>query len=189
VSENQPENLDGRKTEEDSVGRFLLKYHNSLYQFALRRVRNHAIADDLVQRALEKMIPRLRDHRLNLKSENQVLAWLYRVIRNETISFFRTLTKIEANPEVLAALPAAPEKAFRDDYVDLVLHRAFEKLSAEDRDLIMQREDEGLTYPEIAKRRGQSRGTIRRKVGMAMSRMAIILRQIAPDLAEEFGDA
>jgi len=132
-----------------------------LLSFILRRVRDAAEAEDVLQEALYELVSAYR----LMQPVEQVGAWLMRVARNRIIDRFR-----KRRPELLGDLSAQGEEADSaletllpvvDDGPDAVLirellmeelERALQELPAEQRDVFVAQELEGASFKELSGR-------------------------------------
>ncbi|UBU12773.1 RNA polymerase sigma factor [Nonomuraea gerenzanensis] len=110
----------------------------------------------------------------------QARLWLYGVARRVLANHFRaeerrTALAVRLRGEVTTWAAAV----VRDDSA----HRAFQRLSDDDREVLALVAWEGLTGPEIAKVLGCSRGAARLRLHRARKRLAKELAEIDPDLA------
>lgn len=61
-------------------------YRGNLYNFILKRVDNHTVAEDLVQEVLEKAYV----NRESLQKADKLRSWLFQIARNTVIDHYRT---------------------------------------------------------------------------------------------------
>lgn len=64
-------------------------YSDQLYRFALARVNNNQFAEDLVQEAFISALKSLA----NFKGESSEKTWLYTILRNKIIDYYRSKEK------------------------------------------------------------------------------------------------
>jgi len=75
----------------------LQAHRNELYGFILKRVRDEAAAEDIVQEVLVKAYTRQR----TLKAPSKLRPWLYQITRNSIIDYFRLQRPSEPLPDDL----------------------------------------------------------------------------------------
>lgn len=68
-----------------SVKRVLVENHRAFLSFLERRLGQRELAEDLLQEAFAKALPKLE----SLRDEESVTAWFYRTLRNATIDHHR----------------------------------------------------------------------------------------------------
>lgn len=130
-------------TRAEKVGRFYEQHRNGLYSYALSLTGDRARAEDAVHAAIEKLLTRpLLPLRIKL--------YAFRCVRNAAISAWR---RDGARREPLfdfAALPAAAPDRDRAEE----LATALATLGEEERETILLKVYEDLTFREIAAVRG-----------------------------------
>ena len=77
---------------------WLEQHGDALFKFAMLRVRNNHLAEDLVQ---ETLIKGMRAYH-KFRGEASVRTWLFQILRNEISSYFRS-GKRSANKEISAS--------------------------------------------------------------------------------------
>jgi RNA polymerase sigma-70 factor (ECF subfamily) len=75
-----------------------------------------------------------------------------------------------------AAFTSPSEAAMRREDID-ALERAFDRLSTDDREVIVLARIVGLTAPEIAREKGETVGAVRTRLSRAMVRLAALMRK------------
>lgn len=131
-------------------------------EFALRlrgfigaRVTNAADADDILQSIYLRIHRRLP----TLRSDTRVEAWLYRITRNAITDFYRSrAAAAEPNATTDADEPATIEEedSSRRDAIGRSLMPMLDRLSPDDRAIILMTDLGGATMSEAAKRFGLS---------------------------------
>jgi RNA polymerase sigma-70 factor (sigma-E family) len=133
------------------------------------------LAEDLVQTALFKTALRWR----RIAASGDPEPYVRRILYTEHVSTWRR----RGAPEVLGAAP--PERVLSADDPErrLVLQAALSRLTAKQRAVLVLRYYEDLTEPQAAAVLGCAPGTVKSQTRHALMR----LRQLAPELADEFG--
>jgi RNA polymerase sigma-70 factor (ECF subfamily) len=67
------------------------------------------------------------------------------------------------------------QAAIRREDID-ALERAFDRLSPDDREVVVLARIVGLTAPEIAREKGQTAGAVRVRLSRALARLATLMR-------------
>jgi len=148
-------------SQDREIAEVVRRERGRLLSFILRRVRDAAEAEDVLQEALYELVSAYR----LMQPVEQVGAWLMRVARNRIIDRFR-----KRRPELLGDLSAQGEEADSaletllpvvDDGPDAVLirellmeelERALQELPAEQRDVFVAQELEGASFKELSGR-------------------------------------
>jgi len=157
-----------------------------LLSFILRRVRDAAEAEDVLQEALYELVA---SYRL-MQPVEQAGAWLMRVARNRIIDRFRKrrprllgdiVTEGEeahsALEELLPAVEASPEAEVMRELLMQELERALEELPAEQRDVFIAHELEGASFKELSARWSVGINTLLSRKRYAVLRLRQRLRE------------
>jgi RNA polymerase sigma-70 factor (ECF subfamily) len=153
-------------------------YAGRLYRFLMLRVGQPADAEDLLQRVFIKVIealPRYEDRGLPFG------AWLFRIARNVAIDFTRAraddqdLTVVIDQPDD-APQPAAAAEREADRRM---VRQALERLTPEQRDVLVYRFFAGLDAREIGALMGKREGTVR---ALQFRGLATLRRHLEPAL-------
>jgi RNA polymerase sigma factor (sigma-70 family) len=158
----------------DTVEREQLKLGN----FIRRRVRDPTDADDILQDVFQEFIEACR---LPAPIE-QASAWLFRVARNRIIDRFRkkketSLDAIDDGDEdeayrldlLLPSGDAGPEAAYARAMLLQALHSALEALPANQREVFIAHELEGISFKQMAAQSGVAVNTL-----LARKRYAVL---------------
>jgi RNA polymerase sigma-70 factor (ECF subfamily) len=89
----------------------LVDGHRELLAFVERRVGSRAVAEDILQEALVRTLPRAGE----LRDEGSAVAWLYRSLRNAIADQHRRAGASGRALEALAAEPDAPAEPPPDE--------------------------------------------------------------------------
>jgi len=154
------------------------KYEKRVYNLAFEVLKNKEDAEDVAQESFVKAYLSLRD----FKGRSSFYTWLYRIVYNMAIDFRRKLIRrgvdnVQFNETNLHAAPALDSYPSSPDAVVLgkeqgrEIRRALDSLSEEHRAVIMLREIEGLSYKDIARITGVSRGTVMSRLHYARKRL------------------
>ena len=149
-----------------------------IYRYHFYRIRHKETAEDLTSKTFMKALENF--HRFDRRKAS-MSTWLYRIARNTLIDHVRA-TRPDVNVEDAADLIASPQNAERDTDN----RRAFERvrdalgsLTPVQRETVILRLWDGLSYAEIAEATGRKEGACK----MAFSRGIATLRQHVGPLA------
>jgi RNA polymerase sigma factor (sigma-70 family) len=158
-----------------------------LLAFILKRVRDAAEAEDVLQEALYELVAAYR----LMQPIEQAGAWLMRVARNRIIDRFRKrrpqlLADIEREGEEAASalerlLPAVedgPDVALVRELLLEELERAVGDLPAEQREVFIAQELEGASFKELSARWGIGISTLLSRKHYAVLRLRERLRAV-----------
>jgi RNA polymerase sigma-70 factor (ECF subfamily) len=125
------------------------EHRDALYAYAVSLTRNHAAAEDIVQTAVLRLLKRPLLPR-NLR------AYLFRSVRNlVTDRWRRNADNGEALPELVDENQASLDPLLRDR-----LWHCLQMLSADERDVILLKTLDGMSFREIAAVRMRSVNTV-----------------------------
>ncbi len=148
--------------------------YGTIRTFALRLVRNHALAEEFTQEAVLHLL----EHEKKTGQEiEKTKTWLYRTIRNLIFDWFRRQKK---RAEVCACLtygtPAsASEEVQRKEDSEMLLQK-LDQLPLRHREAVRLKFQEGLTYEEIAEVLKISRAGVGRLLSEALSKLREMLK-------------
>jgi RNA polymerase sigma-70 factor (ECF subfamily) len=164
----------------------LVRYQPHLYRFGLRMCGNVDDAGDVVQESLLSMARSVRGFR----GDASVSSWLYTIARRACLKKRRRSKFAPAREESidapggeaaqrLADPAASPEQAASDRELATVLARAIDALDPARREVLVLRDVEGLSAPEVATVLGISVDAVKSRLHRA--RVAVRL-ELAPVL-------
>lgn len=141
-----------------------LVLHNAegLKPFAITLTRDHEVAKDLCQETLYKAFA----YRDKYKPDTNIKAWLYTIMRNTFINYYRRNSRkkpvIDAWQHIQATVQPSPETGFRFKEITEAIHQlpAVFKTACL---LYLQ----GYKYHEIAFALGEPLGTIKSRIHFA----------------------
>jgi RNA polymerase sigma-70 factor (ECF subfamily) len=166
----------------------LVRYQPHLYRFGLRMCGNEEDAADVAQESLISMARSLRDFR----GESSVSSWLYTIARRFCIKKRRrskfapsredSLDALETTAAERVADPAPnPEQTTTNRELARALTRAIDALDPPQREVLVLRDVEGLSAPEVAKVLAISVDAVKSRLHRA--RVAV-REQLAPVLGD-----
>jgi RNA polymerase sigma-70 factor (ECF subfamily) len=171
------------------------KYQGRAFSIALEIVKTREDAEDIVQESFVKAYLSLGEFR----GQAAFYTWLYRIVYNMAIDFKRRAIRrggeaLEYNearegatPSDLSARIVGPHEAIIEKEQRGRLERVLAELSPEHRAVVLLREVEGLSYDDIAKVTGVSKGTVMSRLHYARKALQRALVDMAPEgfLGEE----
>jgi len=144
------------------------RYKNPIYGFVKRRVGDPARAEEITQDVFMALV----QSRNGYEVRSSFRTYLYRIAMNRVASEHRKNKEESDPPDVAASSELSVVQQVRD---------ALEKIEPEQKQVVMLREYEGLSYQEIAEVLKVPVGTVRSK----LFRAKLALRELlAPALAE-----
>jgi RNA polymerase sigma-70 factor (ECF subfamily) len=156
--------------EAEAFGELYDLYANSVYSFIVYRVSNREVAEDLTS---DVFIKALQAMSWFDPSRASLRAWLYQIARNRVIDYYRT-HKPTDDLELAATFPAAS-----DVVADLetaqereLVKKLLGELPPEQRDLVMMRVWDELSYKEISEITGQNENNLKVQFGRVVKKLA-----------------
>jgi len=167
--------MDYRDTREpESMVALFQRYRRPLYRYLARRTGNSARAEDLAQ----EVFAALMDGADRYQPSGSFKAYLYRIASNLSAKEWRTFRRgVALEGEPGAEAPEA-EGALDQRAAAAAIRRALGALDEEQREPILLREYEGLSYAEIAEVLGVPQGTVKSRI--ARGKLALRESLLAP---------
>jgi RNA polymerase sigma-70 factor (ECF subfamily) len=125
-------------------------YFSQIYRFIFLRVNNREEAEDLSQQVFVKAWESIRDFQ---EKGFPFSSWLYRIARNLVIDFYRTkkqTTELNENILIEDSSSEVDNRLFVS-FVGKEISKAFNFLTSEQKEVIILRFVQDLSYREIAK--------------------------------------
>jgi RNA polymerase sigma-70 factor (ECF subfamily) len=151
------------------------RYHTRIFSFAMRLTRDRHLAEDLAQRAFLNLYkkPPPGTGRASFKS------LLFTVVRNESLNEIkrrgrRKEASLEAVGEGKAPGETPAERVDKQEQ-QARLSEALGQLPEDEREIVLLREAEGLTFREICEVTGLSRDAIRWRLARGMERLREVM--------------
>lgn len=147
-----------------------LRFADNLRRFILSKVKDVALADDLLQETFIRIHSRIDD----LRDEAKVQAWVYQVARNIIYDHFR-----KSSPEINIEVPEVLQEDWETDEAmsatirDMVLF--MEELPKQDCQALCQVEFEGISIKEYAQNAGISYTAAKSRVTRARYKLSDLL--------------
>ena len=137
------------------VTRVLVENHRKFLSFLERRVGRREVAEDILQEAFARGLPKLE----TLRDGEAVVSWFYRALRNATVDYFRRAQvqdrALAQFAEELEGQEQAPD-ALRDEVCRCVTQLA-DTLKSEYADALRRIEVDGISVAGFAEEQGISK--------------------------------
>lgn len=124
----------------------------------------------------------------SFKDRSKFSTWLYRVALNKAKDLLREKAKKAHLPLDEALNSAKVEESYDAKLVEMDMRAALQKLSVEQRELIVLRDIRGLSYEEMVLILDKNLGTIKSGLSRARSHLLAVLRDMGFELPKEGRD-
>jgi RNA polymerase sigma-70 factor (ECF subfamily) len=142
-----------RKGDKEALETLLGRHEPQVYRFGMKMCRDPEDAKDVLQDTLFAMARGVRDFR----GASSISTWLYTIARSFCIKKRRRSQfapdeerPLDTEADQLAAPGAEPDEALAGKQVERALERAIAALDPAYREVLVLRDVEGLTAPEVA---------------------------------------
>ena len=162
--------------------RLVIKYKDRVFNLCYRLLGNHADSDDSAQEVFIKVYRSLK----NFRFESTFSTWLYRIAVNTcknrlaSMKYRRNLSMVRldkpvdteenAHPVEIGD-PASPAVELARMEKEAAITDAINSLPKEQKEVVVLRDVEGLSYEEVAEITGYNLGTLKSKLARARLRL------------------
>jgi RNA polymerase sigma-70 factor (ECF subfamily) len=155
----------------DAFGELYRRYRTSLFGFCVWMTGDRARAGDL----LHEVFLRLYQSASTIRETGALKIWLYRVARNEVLMSVRQKREVaDPNPDLVWD-NETPLTILETTERNRLLERALGSLKEEYREVLLLREEEELSYAEIAVITGDSESSVKSRLFKARRALADLL--------------
>lgn len=166
---------------EDSAFNLLAaRYQDKIYWHARKMTGNHLDADDIMQEVLMVMYTKLKSFRF----QSSVYTWIYKITATRSINLLRKnkLKRFfslndDENPVQLTSNKDIAKDFENREKVE-ILESLLQKLPVKQREVFIMRNNEQLSYEEIAEITGTSVGALKANYFHAIDKMQKMMKDI-----------
>lgn len=199
MSEEENEQILASKArggDKEAYRRLVEKYEKRVFAIAFQIVRSKEDAEDIMQESFVKAYMSLKD----FKGESSFYTWLYRIVYNMSLDFKRKISRRGTQPTefdesklssgsigegIVSGSVRGPHEEYLSREQAGLIQKVLNELSDDHRIVITLREIDGLSYDEIARIVGVSKGTVMSRLHYARKRLQSALKEYAPpDVAD-----
>jgi RNA polymerase sigma factor (sigma-70 family) len=143
------------------------RYHKRLFNFLARMAPDRDTAEDLTQNVFLRMLKYRNSYREGARFQ----AWIYQIARNVFSDYYQeakhktSIVKMEALPDTMDETPHEVEQQ------EQLLHQSLQRLSADQRELLVMTRFQHLKYEEVADIMNTSVANIKIKVHRAINKL------------------
>ena len=155
----------------DEIARLIEPQIPALRRYAYALVRDHALADDLVQDCLERAVARW----ILRRRDGELRAWLFAILRNHHIDGLRQRRRhgVHIALDETAPLTVAPAQDFNLAVRDVFA--ALDQLSEDQKSILLLIGVEDLSYEETARVLCVPLGTVMSRLSRARQKLRTIM--------------
>ena len=158
-------------------------YEKNVYNLALRMTGNAQDAEDMAQEAFIKAYNSLS----NFRGDSKFSVWLYRIVSNVCLDFLRRQNRRPASSlsqedddgeDVQLDIPdesQSPEQLLEQQLTREAVQRGLQALGEDQRQILLLREIQGLSYEEIAQALDLEEGTVKSRIFRARKKLCAFL--------------
>ncbi len=167
------------------------RHQERIFGYVMGMVRDRDVANDLFQETFFRAIRAMKKQRGSYEAQGKWLAWVMRIARNAVFDHMRERKKwtdVEMKDaegdsfwdRLPDALPAVDEQVDMRRRIDL-MEQCVERLSGEQREVLLLRHEVGMTFREIAELTNVS-------INTALGRMRYALLNLQKMMRTELGE-
>ena len=164
-----------RKGESDAFQLVMDQWRHRVYNFALRYSNDRHFANEVVQKTFIQVFEKIDQ----LKDPSKLRSWLYKIASNNCSSEGRIKSRHQfTDLEERNAIRIdhdTPAKRYEKKELKLMVKELLQKIPADQRQVIIMKEYEGLKFREIAEVLGESQNTIKSRMYYGLDAMRKIL--------------
>ncbi|WP_409250752.1 RNA polymerase sigma factor [Bacillus sp. SCS-153A] len=140
-------------------------YKNGIYSYLLRNTGNPHIAEELTHDTFTKAFKSLK----NFRGESTLKTWLFTIARNTYLSYCKkSSTKFEISHDLIGEQWQDETDEYKAVEEQVSISAILTSLSEKDRTYLLLRDQQGMSYGEIASITGETEGSV--KVGIYRAR-------------------
>jgi RNA polymerase sigma-70 factor (ECF subfamily) len=170
---------------EAAISEIIDRYKKRVHDYIRNMVKSEAVADDIFQETFIKIVKSLSENKY--VDSGRLLSWMLRIAHNQVIDHFRR-TKSEAkvsydNEEINILnnknlVDSNVEDKMVEEQKHSLIRRLVDRLSEEQKEVVVMRHYLGLSFKEIAEKTGVS-------INTALGRMRYALINLRKMIEEE----
>ncbi|MEJ6791391.1 MAG: sigma-70 family RNA polymerase sigma factor [Lacinutrix sp.] len=169
--------------DESSLEVLIKRHKQRIYSFIYSKVYDRDIAEDVFQDTFIKVIRTLKRGKYN--EEGKFLPWVMRIAHNLVIDHFRKnnrMPKFDNSGEfsifsVLSDTSLNAEKALIKDQVESDVRRLIEELPSDQKEVLVMRMYQDMSFKEISERTGISINTALGRMRYALINMRKVIEK------------
>ena len=174
-----------RKGESDAFQLVMDQWQHRVYNFALRYSNDQHFAHEVVQKTFIQVFEKIDQ----LKDPSKLRSWLYKIASNNCCSEGRLKSRHQhSDMEQQVAISEidhdTPARRYEKKELTIMVKEVLQQIPADQRQVIIMKEYEGLKFREIADVLGESENTIKSRMyyGLDAMRKILLSKNLTKDL-------
>lgn len=168
---------------EEALSTLVIRHKQKIYSFIYSKVLDRDVTEDIFQDTFIKVIRTLKLGKYN--EEGKFLPWVMRIAHNLVIDYFRKnnrMPKFDNSGEfsifsVLSDSSLNAEKRMIKEQVDCDVRRLIDELPDDQRDVLVMRMYNDMSFKEISERTGVSINTALGRMRYALINLRKVIEQ------------
>lgn len=169
--------------DENALSALVIRHKQKIYSFIYSKVLDRDVTEDIFQDTFIKVIRTIKLGKYN--EEGKFLPWVMRIAHNLVIDYFRKnnrMPKFDNSGEfsifsVLGDTALNAEKRMIKDQVDSDVRRLIDELPDDQRDVLVMRMYNDMSFKEISERTGVSINTALGRMRYALINLRKVIEQ------------
>lgn len=157
------------------------EFHNELFGFINKRVKNRDVTNDILQDVFIKVHLKLD----SLSNAEKLISWLYQITRNTMLDFFRKSKHFDELSEDIAELNNS--ELYNDDFTKC-LRPMINRLPLIYQDAILQSELGNMSQKEFADKNQLSYSAAKSRVQRGRHQLSELFRQCCKVQTDKYGN-
>ena len=159
-----------QKGDKEAYGEIYKLYQKKIYRFSYYMIQNKELAEDITQNTFIKAWRALPFFSLN--KNGTIQAYLFKIARNLTIDYQRKRKEVslEVIEDIMPSDENLEEIVARQEEQEIVA-RSLKTLDEEERQIVVLRYFEDMSYEEISKVVGKNEGAIRVRLHRTLKKL------------------
>lgn len=175
-----------RRRDERAFNRLVLRYQDRVYSLCLRFLNSEEEARDVAQEVFVTVFQKIHLFRGDAK----LSTWIFRVASNHAKNRIKYLSRrhdrdqdsfddmpVQPSDGRISSAVPRPDQAMDGQRLEAFLGRALQQLDPEQREIVVLRDIQGLTYEDIVDVTGLNLGTVKSRLHRARVRLKDALEQ------------
>ncbi|MBE6072077.1 MAG: sigma-70 family RNA polymerase sigma factor [Clostridium butyricum] len=150
---------------EKKIESYIIENRNAFYKVAYSYTQNEEDALDIVQESIYKALNSID----SLKEDNKIKSWFYKILIRTSIDFIRKNKKY-------IYIEAMMEESECDEYKDIDLDNALNKIPTKYKTIIILRYFEDFKIEEIAEMLGENVNTVKSRLYAALKKLKVEMK-------------